>query len=141
MGLESLRKEPGSDKEELFNGLMMLGKILWELARLSEAEGAFREAIDIERTWGAASTRSLASDLSFLGCLLNARERYEEALPLLEEDVELWVAAVGRQDSEYAQSLMNLGGCLEGLDQATEAEELYREGLGIFRRRAGAADR
>jgi tetratricopeptide (TPR) repeat protein len=101
--------------------------------RYAEAEGLFREALDIDRATIGEGHPSYAIHLNNLANAVRAQRRHAEAEGLYREAVAITREAVGEGHPTYAIQLNNLAGVVQAQGRHEEAEGLYREALEIDR--------
>jgi len=93
----------------LANELNNLGTRLQDLGRLTEAEAAIREALEIEEPRLAPDDLSLSITLSNLAGIQRERKEFEKAETLYLRVAGIRKAAFGEKSAEHALSLSNLG--------------------------------
>src|SRR6056297_1086418 len=101
--------------------------------RYADAEGLFREALEIGRATIGEGHPDYASGLSNLAEVVRAQGRYAEAEGLYREAMEIDRATIGEGHPGYAIHLNNLAGVVQAQGRHDEAEELYRKALEIDR--------
>jgi tetratricopeptide (TPR) repeat protein len=109
--------------------LVGLGQL--KLMKIDRSEQHFRTALDLRRESLPSPHKDLAAALHNLGRALFWQSRFDEAVPVYEEAVEMWRALDDGPSSSLARSLNDLGGCLRRLARLEEAERLNREALGM----------
>jgi tetratricopeptide (TPR) repeat protein len=120
------------------------GNGYYRARRLEEAEGAFREALEIYRRLAEKEPQvygpGVATTLNNLGNRLRNLRRFEEAEEAYREALEIRRRLAEQMPQVYepdvAMTLNNLGNVLGDLRRLEEAEEVFREALGIYWRLA-----
>ena len=107
------------------------------LGRFAEAEGLYREALEIDRSTIGEGHPDYATRLNNLANVVQAQGRFGEAEGLYREALEIDRATIGEGHPEYAKHLNNLAGLVQAQGRFAEAEGLYREALEIDRATIG----
>ena len=105
--------------------------------RFSEAEGLYRQALDIDRATIGETHPNYASDLNNLATVVRAQGRYDEAEGLYRQALEIDRATIGETHPDYATHLNNLAAVVRAQGRYDEAEGLYRQALEIDRATIG----
>ncbi len=114
------------------------------MRRLTEAETAYREALEVRRKLAVEQPQVYESDvattLNNLGNVLRDLRRLTEAETAYREALESYRKLAVEQpqvyESDVAMTLNNLGTVLSDLRRLTEAETAYREALESYRKLA-----
>src|SRR6056297_2314581 len=101
--------------------------------RYAEAEGLYREALEIDRATIGEGHPTYAIRLNNLAGVVKAQGRSSEAERLYREAVEITRATVGEGHPNYAIRLNNLAGVLVDQGKPEAARPLYEQALTIFR--------
>ena len=125
------REEPDELSRSLFN----LAAVLNVQGKKEEAEPLYLEGLDIVRRTG--NEELLASHLSDYGVFLYKSTRFEEALGVGEEALQLQRALYGYDHTLVASSLLNLSASHVELGAYDEAEGLLQESLSLRRKLLG----
>jgi tetratricopeptide (TPR) repeat protein len=120
------------------------GNGYYRARRFEEAQGAYREALEIRRRLAKKEPQvyepDVATTLNNLGNVLRDLRRFEEAEGAYREALEIYRRLADEEPQVYepdvATTLNNLGLVLEDLRRFEEAEGAYREALEIYRRLA-----
>jgi eukaryotic-like serine/threonine-protein kinase len=116
-----------------------LALVLLEVDELDEAEGLFRDALEVYRANPAFTDGfDLSITLTSLGGLLTRRGDHAGAEPLLREAVDVRRQLLGDDHPRTAVALNNLARAYQAQARYDEAEPLLRESLEIRRRALGA---
>ncbi len=114
-----------------------LGMLYNESKRTSEAEKAFREAVDILRSQGKADPASLALSLNNLANLYRDSQKMDDAEKAYRETLEIRRSLAKDEPAVYQRSVMatltNLGNIYRSDKRPEEAEKVYQEALGTAR--------
>lgn len=108
-----------------------------------EATALFERALPLARELVPGS-RQLAELLAEFGWHLRGIERYDEAVPLMQESNALLLRLLGEDDPEYIDALATLGGTLALARRHDESDAMFRQSLTLARKtgqidsRAGA---
>lgn len=126
--LEALALAPKNLPQKYAVAVNNLGYKLFQVGRKDEAEARFREALAI---FDEVAPRhpDRAMTMSSLGRLLTEGGRHGEALPLIEQALQLRVSVLPAGHWAIADSKSLLGAALSALGRRAEAEPLLREGL------------
>jgi len=108
-----------------------------KLGQFAEAEGLYREALEIDRATIGAGHPDYAARLNNLALVVRAQGRTEEAEGLHREALEIGRVTIGEAHPDYATRLNNLAVVVQAQGRFAEAEGLYREALGITRTAVG----
>ncbi|WP_297768742.1 tetratricopeptide repeat protein [uncultured Roseovarius sp.] len=103
----------------------------------AEAEGLYREALQIGRATIGEGHPDYATNLNNLALVLEAQGRYAEAEGLYRQSSEIERATIGEGHPNYAIGLNNLALVVQAQGRYAEAEGLYREALEIDRATIG----
>ncbi|WP_074785559.1 tetratricopeptide repeat protein [Roseovarius tolerans] len=107
------------------------------LGRYEEAEGLYREALEIDRATIGEGHSNYATSLNNLALVVEAQGRYAEADGLYREVLAIDRATIGERHQTYAIGLNNLAVVVQAQGRYAEAERLYREALEIGRATLG----
>ncbi|MGD2116373.1 MAG: serine/threonine-protein kinase [Acidobacteriota bacterium] len=121
--LEMRRKLLGDDHPAVAVSLNNEANVLRQLGRLDQAERHARESLRLARKHFSGSPYE-AYPLTGLAEILLAREKPEEARPLLERALELRRRVMDPDAPLLARTESAYGACLTGLGRHREAEEL-----------------
>ncbi len=110
-----------------------LARVYLRLGRYQEAEGIFRNVLDIRRRLHGESHPEVATAMNDLGRVLLESED-SEAFPMLDAALEQRRRYLGDEHPETAQTLVFLGTYLYSLNRFSEAEVRLREAVEIYRR-------
>src|SRR6056297_327273 len=105
--------------------------------RYAEAEGLYREALEIDRATIGEGHPTYAIRLNNLAGVVKAQGRSSEAEGRFREALEIGRATIGEGHPDYATGLNNLAGVVQAQGRHAEAERLYREALEIGRATIG----
>jgi CHAT domain-containing protein/Flp pilus assembly protein TadD len=105
--LKLTEKTFGSDHPNFAQGLFALANFHMRRNDLTRAEREFQQVITIDEKY--LETDSLPLELNNLGMLYNSRKEYDRAEPLLQRALEIEEEKLGRDSSELAMPLQNLG--------------------------------
>lgn len=127
---EAMARQPWSDPRRLSSVMEIMGNVLYEQGRLTEA---------LERFQGALESRDrLEPDgplapftLANIGLVLHEQGRYEDALPILYDVLERRRGELHSQHPALAVSLVSLGATLRRLGRHEEALASLLEALEI----------
>jgi len=101
--------------------------------RYDEAEGLYREALEIAcKTIGEAHP-NYAFGLNNLALVVQARGRYSEAEALLREALEIDRKTIGEAHPSFAIRLVNLGRLVVKTSRVTEGRGMLERALDVFR--------
>jgi len=111
-----------------------LGTLYWNQERLDEAITAHERALEIrEIEMGGQDPAGLAESTYNLGIMLLGRDRHAEALPYLEQAVELYRELLGESHLRTAAAYNNLAIAEENTGQLDAAEAHYRSAISSWR--------
>ena len=114
-----------------------LGMLYSESKRTSEAEKAYREAVEIRRGQAKDKPADLALSLNNLANLYRENQRLDEAEKAYREALEIRRSLARDEPAVYQRSvaatLINLGNIYRGGKRHGEAEKAYREALDTTR--------
>ena len=119
----------GADHPQTLETIMALASVRREQGRFDEAESLARDGVARARRALSPPDEVTSLALVTLGGLLNARQRYVEARPLLEEGL-VMQKALTPQHWYVAAAQCELGESLRGLRQYDSAKSLLVEGCG-----------
>jgi tetratricopeptide (TPR) repeat protein len=105
--------------------------------RYDEAEGLYRQALEIARATIGEGHPDYATGLGNLADVVQAQGRYAEAEALYRQALEIDRATLGEGHPNYATRLGNLAGVVRAQGRYAEAEGLYRQALEITRATLG----
>ena len=105
--------------------------------RYPEAEGLFRQALEIDRATIGEAHPAYANHLNNLAGVVQAQGRYPEAEGLYRQALEIDRATIGEGHPSYATHLNNLAAAVEVQGRYPEAEGLSAEAMGILRKTLG----
>jgi len=123
----------GDDPETLSRALGQSATVAFRMARYVEAEGLFRQALEIDRTTIGEMHPDYAAGLSSLSEVLMAEGHYTEAEALSRQALEIDRVANSKLQAVDARHLNNLAGVVHAQGRHAEAEDLYRQALEIDR--------
>jgi tetratricopeptide (TPR) repeat protein len=112
---------------------------LRQLGRYAEAEGLYRQAIDIGRATIGEVNADFAPLLNNLAGVVREQGRYAEAERLYRQALDIDRATIGEAHPDFATHLNNLAVVVEAQGRYAEAEGLYRQALDIDRATIGEA--
>ncbi|NJM69257.1 MAG: tetratricopeptide repeat protein [Scytonema sp. RU_4_4] len=107
---------------------------LYNQCRYAEAIDSAKQALDIARSIWLNNHPDVATSLSNLGRLLEARGKLAEAEPYYRDALEMRKRLFEGDHLDIAISLTNLGLLLEAQGKITEAEPYYRDALTMYRK-------
>jgi serine/threonine protein kinase/Flp pilus assembly protein TadD len=117
---------------------LTLGKTLFKLSKLPEAEKHLGRAVDLRRkTLGADHPRTLDAQEWLASFLLNGRGRYAEALTLAKQAWEGRARVLGPEHRDTLESLDTYAQCLDKMGRDKDAIRLLRQCLEARRRTRG----
>ena len=119
---------PYAGQASLYNEFAILLK---SLARYSEAEPLYRQALAIGEESYGPDHPIVATYLNNLATLLEDTNRLAEAEPLYRRTLTIVEESYGADHPAVAIRLNNLAGLLRGTNRLAEAEPLYRRALAI----------
>ena len=119
-------------------GLANLASILRARGERDEAEGLYREALEISRAVHGDEHTQVAAILHHLGRLARDRGELTAASELYQEALRIRLELLGKDHPKVAETLHNLAVVLRHLDQYERAESMYRDALRIHRDKLGA---
>ena len=143
---------PGVADRELSASLERMGDVAGKLGRWKEAEGAYREGLELARKILAAggetpeALRDVSVSLNKVGDVARELGRLEEAQRAYWEGLELArkILAVGSETPgalrDVSVSLNKVGDVARELGRLEEAERAYREGLELRRKILAAGE-
>lgn len=127
----------GEGAPQLARGLIRLGRALERRQKHGEAEDALRRALRIHKEHGNLSLSDEANAHQYLGRVLEAQDRveeallhFEESLDIREESLGLTDMKVGRDSLHVGRLLVEAGQRLKGLGRLATAVRLYEGHLG-----------
>lgn len=132
---EALAKEKYGDKNPVVAWIQnYVGNALQDMNRLTEAEAAFREALDIRQTTLKACDPSIAVSLNNVGIVICLQGRTDEGAPFLSRAVDIESKAYGPDSRHTMFTRTNLVEVLEGAGHKREAvRELKKLRIGLNR--------
>jgi CHAT domain-containing protein/Tfp pilus assembly protein PilF len=159
------REVLGDVHEDVAASLQQLAEMQEEREDFQAAQNALQEVLAIqmkrhaEQDWRVTDARRALADLERRRQLepqqrvrlkeaarLNEQVyqlwlagKYQEALPLARQAVEIREKILGQQHPDYALSLINLAAQYDGLGQFSQAEPLYRQAMEIRKKALGEA--
>lgn len=104
----------------------LLAEIHFHGGDLETAEAELREVLAGHRELGVEDRTQLLNPLSQLALVLTTAGRYEEAIPLHEESLEIWGEIYGDRHPEVITVRQNLAYLIQMQGRLEEAEGLYR---------------
>jgi CHAT domain-containing protein/tetratricopeptide (TPR) repeat protein len=137
----SLRRAAGQETADLGMALVVQALCLKRLSRVSDAERAYREAIEIyERTQGP-NGRDLGVALDNLASLYMENERLDEAEKLRLRAIEIFKSSLGSAHPSTATALGNLAVLYQFQGRMREAEETFLQALDVVDKAFGRESR
>jgi len=115
----------------------MLGRVLKDQGKMSEAEPLLSAAVEVKRRTLRVTHPDTLSSLDSLRVLLKAQGKLDEAEPLLRENLEVRRRTLGDAHPDTLTSINNFGMLLLDQGKFHEAEPLLREALEVRRRALG----
>jgi tetratricopeptide (TPR) repeat protein len=134
---DRVRETDGPDTAAYAEQLNNLAVVVEAQGRYEEAEGLYRQALEITRATLGEGHPAYATRLGNLAVVVEAQGRYEEAEGLYRQALEIDRATVGDGHLDYATRLNNLAGVVRAQGRYAEAEGLFREALEIGRATLG----
>jgi tetratricopeptide (TPR) repeat protein len=131
--------EHGETSAEYAIELNNLASLVRAQGRYAEAEGLYRQALDISRATIGEVHPDYATNLSNLAGVVRQQGRYAEAEGLYRQSLGIDQATIGEAHPEFATHLNNLAVVVEAQGRCAEAEGLYRQVLDIDRATIGEA--
>jgi CHAT domain-containing protein/tetratricopeptide (TPR) repeat protein len=125
-GLQSAT--PGKPEDPL-SAMLRESELLQERGQLSEAERVARICVSLATEGGPNQVESLLTAQTRLADVLEAQERYAEAIPLFQSVFDGWSSRHGKQDRRTLHAQANLATIHNYSGQFTESEALSRDGL------------
>ena len=129
----------GSSMSQLSLALNEHALTLKDLGRHPEAEGLYRQALDIYRATIGEAHPDYAACLSNFAIVVKEQGRYTEAEGLYRKSLEIDRATIGESHPTYAAHLSNLADVVRAQGRYTEAEALCNQALDIGRKTLGVA--
>ncbi|MFG5383438.1 tetratricopeptide repeat protein [Yoonia sp. R2-816] len=123
----------GDDQQQLSTALNEHALNQRALGFYQEAEGLFRDALEIDRATIGERHPDYATRLNNLADVVKNQGRYEEAEGLFRDALEIDRATIGEGHPDYAIRLNNLAGVIADQGRHEEARKLYEEALAIYR--------
>ena len=117
--------------------LNLIGRAYTAQARYSEAEAAYRQALQIDKTVLGQHHPAYATDLDDLASLYVAMGHNEQADGLYQQALTIEKETVGENDPLYATTLCNLGDLYRYMGRYRQAEPLYQHSLSVRKRTLG----
>ena len=107
-----------------------LGLTLWQKGDLTEAEEAFREALEIDRkVYGTNAHWYIAALLNNLALVLQSQGNLDRAESLFIEANEMRKKVVGPENLDLAIGLHNLAALAHSQNRLTDAESRERDAI------------
>ena len=100
--------------------------------RFSEAEGLYRQALEIARATIGETHPNYASDLNNLAAVVLAQGRYDEAEGLYRQALDIDRATIGETHPDYATRLNNLAAVVQSQGKFAAAEPFYQQAIVIL---------
>jgi tetratricopeptide (TPR) repeat protein len=107
--------------------------------RYPEAEGLYRQALEITRATIGEAHITYATYLNNLAGVVQAQGRYPEAEDLFRQALEIDRATIGEAHPAYATRLNNPAHVIHAQGRYPESEDLFRQALKISRATIGEA--
>ncbi|MBC7771455.1 MAG: tetratricopeptide repeat protein, partial [Pyrinomonadaceae bacterium] len=106
-----------------------LGELKRQLGDYPAANIAYLRAMEIQRPFPPSISK--AQTLNNLGLLRQAQGRFEEAVDLQQQALDIRITVSGHVNHEVATSYQNLGSVLVSMGRLAEAEDRFRECLNM----------
>ena len=123
----------GRESDEFATRLNNLAGVVQAQGRYAEAEGFYREALEIGAQTIGTGHPNYAIRLNNLAGVVEAQGRYAEAEGLYREALEIGAQTIGTSHPDYAIRLGNLAITLAAQENDEEARLLLNQALEIFR--------
>jgi tetratricopeptide (TPR) repeat protein len=134
------RAQLGDEHIEVAVNLNHLTGVLIELEDLEAADRTSAEAVEIARGAVSETSFQLAQVLHIRGEVLLRRQRYEQAIPYLEEALAIREAGLAPDHHETAASRALLGVALERTGEDERAEQLLLAAIEVIDPDGSSAD-
>jgi len=129
--LDYERANFGAENEKTLATMVMLAAILANEKKYEEAEGLYREIVEVmEKQVGRRQT-STATVLNNLGKTLMGQRKYDEALKLHTEALEIFQEMNGEMDLLVAKTLSNIALVYRKRGEFTMALEFYKKDVKV----------
>ena len=135
---ERLDKELKSQPDIEADLRSTIGVVYFDIGQYTNAEGMFREAVELRRKALGGEQPAVATALNSLVATLWQQGKLAEAETLGREVVAMRRKCLGCQHADVASSLNNLAGVLADQGKLAEAETLHREALAMQRHLLGS---
>src|SRR5262245_17635640 len=127
----------GANAKETATALNNLGLTYRLLARYSEAEPLFRQAIEIDEKAHCKDHPNVAAGYGNLSQLLHDQGKYAEAEPLSRRALEISERTLGKDHPNVATQYSKLASLLHDQGKYAEAEPLFRQSIEIYEKALG----
>ena len=117
--------------------LDLIGRVYTVQSQYSEAETAYRQALQIDQAALGQQHPSDATDLDDLASLYVAMGHNEQADGLYQQALRIEKETVGEDDPLYAATLCNLGDLYRYMGRYKQAEPLYQQSLSVRKQALG----
>ncbi len=136
--LLALARKSGT-QEQLSRALNEHALTIKAQGRYSEAEGLYRQGLDIARMTIGDSDPDYATRLNNLANVVQLQGRYLEAEGIYRQALDIDRKTIGEAHQDYATHLNNLATVVQAQGRYPEAEKLFRQALEIARQTIGDA--
>ncbi len=134
--LQHRRSLYGNAHPDVARSLVALGMLRVDQTRIADGEALVRQGVEMTKLFRAADHPDVADGLTSLGRVLEARGKFDDAIPVLEEAVRLQEAR-GAQTANVAKGLLALADNHFYAGHYDTAESLYQRSLAITRQVQG----
>ncbi|MEJ6502685.1 MAG: tetratricopeptide repeat protein [Rhodobacterales bacterium] len=100
--------------------------------RFSEAEGLYRQALDIDRATIGETHPNYATRLNNLAAVVQSQGRHDEAEGLYRQALDIGRATIGETHPDYATHLNNLAAVVQSQGKFAAAEPFYQQAIVIL---------
>lgn len=116
----------------MIHGLHSLAWMRVRMDRPAEAEGFFRQALDVEQRILGPRNTSVAETSSYLGTALRLQGRLDEAERMFERSLDMWTEALGEKHQTRAGVMRNMAELALDRGQDAKALETLRQAVVIY---------
>jgi len=140
--LELTEKGFGAAHVGVAHALKDLGTVLWKMGRFPEAESVFRRAVELNRhRTGDEPNPELEARLGDLAAALHDGGQIADAVPVLQEALEICERTLGPESSRVRRHSAVLGSWFRELGRWKEGEPLLRRAIELGEKEFGPDDK